>query len=194
MTANIYYYEGSPIAAPLTIESNQPSFSSDSVSLVHERVNQGAQRWELSFRVIDAGDIVELFLGSATQFNQAGAMVMPQLEVNNTVQPANGSTDGATLAGVDSCDYSGPLLPKGYFFQFANHDKVYVTTAATGTAPIETLSFFPSLRADVPDNTAVNLGDSVTFNYFRDLDTLQGITYRDGVLVDPGTIRLLEAL
>jgi len=39
-------------------------------------------------------------------------------------------------------------------------------------------------------------GSSVKPNlqYYRDLETLQGITYEDGVLVNPGTIKLLEAL
>jgi len=198
----VYYFEGSPIVAPLTIESNEPVFSADTISLKQQRASQGAQRWELSFQ-IQTKDIEEdYFVTMVTGINQAKSMIMPQLlSVDKKVTVANTGVPSTTSAGSSSVNINFnevAFLPKGSFIQFSNHSKIYmvtsnITTALTAVA----VPIYPSLRTAVTTTHIVyHAGSSVKPNlqYYRDLETLQGITYEDGVLVNPGTIKLLEAL
>lgn len=198
----VYYFEGSPIVAPLTIESNEPVFSSDTVNLRQQRALQGAQRWELSFQ-IQTRDIEEdYFVGVVTGINQAKTMVMPQLvSVDKKVTVTNVGVPSVTVSGSSTVlidfNQAGLLLPKGSFIKFSNHSKIYMVTdnVITSTSPIS-VPIYPSLRVNVTTSYSVyHPGSTIkpTLQYYRDLETLQGITYEDGVLVNPGTIKLIEA-
>jgi hypothetical protein len=199
----VYYFEGSPIVAPLTIQSNEPVFVADTVNLKQQRASQGAQRWELSFQ-IQTKDIEEdYFVGVVTGLNQAKTMVMPQLfSVDKKVTVTTAGSASATSAGANSVSINfstaAKLLPKGSFIKFANHSKIYMVTAnVTTQSTAVSVPIYPSLRVAVSAATAVyHPGSSVkpTLQYYRDLETLQGVTYEDGILVNPGTIKLLEAL
>jgi hypothetical protein len=199
----VYYFEGSPIVAPLTIESNEPVFSADTVNLKQQRASQGAQRWELSFQ-IQTKDIEEdYFVGVVTGINQAKTMVMPQLlSVDKKVTVTSTGTAAATTAGSSTVSINfgqaARLLPKGSFIKFSNHAKLYMVTAnvITQTTSVS-VPIYPSLRTALVSGNTVNHPGSATkpvLQYYRNLETLQGITYEDGVLVNPGTIRLLEAI
>jgi hypothetical protein len=199
----VYYFEGSPIVAPLTIESNEPIFSADTVSLKQQRASQGAQRWEISFQ-IQTKDIEEdYFVTMVTGITDSKSMIMPQLNsvdkkitvTSNNCVPA-ATSQGANAVAIDFNEVG--FLPKGSFIQFSNHSKIYMVTSnvATSTASV-LVNIYPSLRTTV--NTAhfvYHPGSTVkpSLQYYRSLDTLQGITYEDGVLVNPGTINLLEAV
>jgi hypothetical protein len=200
----VYYFEGSPIVAPLTIESNEPIFSVDSINLKQQRASQGAQRWELSFQ-IQTKDIEEdYFVSIVTSASTAKTMVMPQLlSVDNktVLTTTSGSVSVAAVVAATSVSInfgSVGFLPKGSFIKFANHSKIYmVTSNVTTAASAVSVPIYPSLRSAVSLSTAVHHPKSVTkpvLQYYRDLETLQGITYEDGVLVNPGTIKLIEAL
>ncbi len=199
----VYYFEGSPIVAPLTIESNEPVFVADTVNLKQQRASQSAQRWELSFQ-IQTKDIEEdYFVGIVTNINTAKTMVMPQLlAVDKKVTVTTNGSANATSAGASTItvNFSAAerLLPKGSFIKFSNHSKIYMVTAnvTTQTTPVS-VSIYPELKQTISAGTTVyHPGSSIkpTLQYYRDLETLQGITYEDGVLINPGTIRLIEAL
>jgi hypothetical protein len=198
----VYYFEGSPIVAPLTIESNEPVFSVDSINLKQQRASQGVQRWELSFQ-IQTKDIEEdYFVAMVSQANLARTMVMPQLnsvvkKVTVTNAAVTNSTNAAATSVVMNFNQVG-FLPKGTFIKFSNHSKIYAVTSNINTV-VGTISvpIYPSLRTATPINTVVYHVGSETkpvLSYFRDLETLQGITYEDGVLVNPGTVKIIEAL
>jgi hypothetical protein len=198
----VYYFEGSPIVAPLTIVSNEPVFSSDTISLKQQRASQGAQRWELSFQ-IQTRDIEEdYFVAMVTGINDAKSMVMPQLlAVDNKVTVTRQGVSAAAAANAFSVNINfneSAFLPKGSFISFANHSKLYMVTANIQTTESNVaVPIYPSLRSAVTSGTAVfNPGSTIkpSLQYYRDLETLQGITYEDGVLVNPGTIKLIEAL
>jgi hypothetical protein len=199
----VYYFEGSPIVAPLTIESNEPVFVADTVNLRQQRASQGAQRWELSFQ-IQTKDIEEdYFVGIVTGINTAKTMVMPQLfSVDKKVTVTNNGSANSASAGASAVlinfSIANRLLPKGSFIKFADHSKIYMVTSnvTTQTTPVS-VSIYPELRQNISISTTVyHPGSSIkpTLQYYRDLETLQGITYEDGVLVNPGTIKLIEAL
>lgn len=198
----VYYFEGSPIVAPLTIESNEPVFVADTVNLKQQRASQGAQRWELSFQ-IQTKDIEEdYFVGMVTGIKDAKTMIMPQLlSVDKKVTVTTNGSASATSAGADSVlinfSQASRLLPKGSFIKFSNHSKIYMVTANVNTQTTAvSVSIYPELKQAILASTTVYHPGSSTkpvLQYYRDLETLQGITYEDGVLVNPGTIKLIEA-
>jgi len=102
----------------------------------------------------------------------------------------------ATTSGLQP--YTVYFLPKGSFIKFSNHSKIYMTTTNIETpGGSVTLQLYPTLRANVTANTSVfHPGSSTkpTLQYYRDIDTLQGIIYEDGVIMNPGTIKIIEAL
>jgi hypothetical protein len=198
----VYYFEGSPIVAPLTIRSNEPVFVADTVSLKQQRASQGAQRWELDFQ-IQTRDIEEdYFVSVVTGIEDAKAITMPQLlAVDKKVTVTNNGVPSVTAGGANtvSINFSqAGFLPKGSFIQFSNHSKIYMTTTnVTTILAAVPVPIYPSLRVAVNTTMLVYHPRSVvkpSLQYFRSLDTLQGITYEDGVLVNPGTIKLIEAL
>jgi len=198
----VYYFEGSPIVAPLTIESNEPVFAVDTINLKQQRASQGAQRWELSFQ-IQTKDIEEdYFVSIVTGATAAKTMTMPQLlsvDKKTTVTNAGTTTAANVAASSVTVNFSQfGFLPKGSFVKFANHNKIYMVTSNVNTI-IGSVSvpIYPTLRSALTLNTSMYHPKSTvkpTFQYYRDLETLQGITYEDGVLVNPGTIKLIEAL
>jgi hypothetical protein len=199
----VYYFEGSPIVAPLTIESNEPIFSADTISLKQQRASQGAQRWELSFQ-IQTRDIEEdYFVGVVTGIISAKSMVMPQLlSVDKKITvTSNSCIPASTNAGSNTVliDFNQTgFLPKGSFIQFSNHSKIYMVTSNVNTTDSNvSVGIYPSLRTSLTTSHLVYHPGSTakpTLQYYRSLDTLQGIIYEDGVLVNPGTIKILEAV
>jgi hypothetical protein len=129
-------------------------------------------------------------------------MVMPQLlSVDKKVTVTNSGVPSTTASGSSSVlinfSQAGKLLPKGSFIKFSNHSKIYmVTENITTQTTVVAVPIYPSLKVGVTNNQLVyHSGSSVkpTLQYYRDLETLQGIIYEDGVLVNPGTIKLIEA-
>lgn len=201
----LYYFQGSPIAAPFSIESNQPFFDHETVNLKIDRLARDAQRWELSFNLMDRGAFeADYLIHKATTFGVAQTMIMPQLNhvmnrINDTF-PAIGLsrsvTDAAGSSTITVTAVAGNntlVLPKGSFIKLSNHNKIYMVTQdklASGTS----ISIYPKLTTALLTTTTVQTGNSVLFRYFHDLSNLNGSTYEDGLLTNVGTIRLLEAL
>ncbi len=205
----VYYFEGSPIVAPLTIESNEPIFSADTVNLKQQRVSQGAQRWELSFQIQTKDNEEELLVGMVTGVSASKSMDMPQLNsvMKKSTVTNRGNVRAVALRGSTSVSVSfsqARLLAKGNFIQFTDHSKVYLVTSDVTTladvsnvAQAVSVPIYPALTVDLPTSAYLHHSKSpilAQISYYRDLETLQGIIYEDGVLVNPGTIRLLEAL
>jgi hypothetical protein len=202
----IYYFEGSPILAPLTIASNEPVYGVDSLDLSHQRVSYGAQRWELSFRVAQAGGEENLFAGLVTSRAETKTMIMPQLVSVDRKAPSisisQGITTSSVSAGANSLQAtvseSGVLIPRGSFISFSNHNKIYMLVSPiTTNSSVVTFNVYPSLLKDVPASTAIYHPYSSikpVLSYLQNTETLQGITYSDGILVDIGTISIFEGL
>jgi len=200
----VYYFEGSPIVAPFTIESNEPTFVSDTISLKQQSVSQGAQRWELKFQ-IQTRDIEEnYFVSMVSKATEARSMIMPQLisvdsRVTCTVQGVSVNLYEAGESAIQvSFSQTGKLVPKGSFIKFANHSKIYLITNDVNTnGGTSTVTIFPTLRTSVGTGTIMYHPGSPskpTISYYQSKDTIKGITYEDGILVNPGTIKLVEAL
>jgi len=207
---SVYYYNGAQILAPFTITSNEPMFDADTVSLKKQRATQNAQRWEMSFSTVGTPDTVQDMLISAVANNQStSTMIMPQLPaVSDKFTLENADTSSTTAVAVKSSASVGDssievktlnrsgTLPKGCFFKFSSHDKLYMTTSDTvfdGTTN-PTINFYPSLRSNATTAHQVRLGDLALLTYYKSVDNMSGITFTDGILSNSGTIQLLEAL
>lgn len=206
----VYYFNGSPIATPLTIKSNEPTFDVDTISLSKQRSSQGSQRWELSFNILTSDNAMELFMSGisktgGTGFTEAASMIMPQIADNGvTVVGGNGivtnAFSSAHVSQVDIDMTSGTgttntgIIKRGYFIKFANHSKIYVVTEDCTLSGSPTLKFYPNFVNSVTTATTVLIGDSVTLSYWRDISDIKGITFTDGLLSSPGTINLVESV
>jgi hypothetical protein len=200
---SVYYYNGSQILAPLQITSNEPVYSTDSISLKQLRASQGAQRWELSFNVLTNDNAADLLLGSIDEIDSPRSMTMPQLKevsdkntlVVDTSSIAVAAAGGSSSVTVSRTSNSG-LLPKGSFVKFSNHDKVYIVKQGVSLFGIgnASISIYPALTSALTTSHSIVMGDSVDFTYYRSVDDITGITYMDGILADPGRITLIEAL
>lgn len=199
---SVYYFNGAQILAPLTITSNEPLYEVDTVSLKKQRANQDVQRWELSFNTIGTSETqIDIFLGSAVENHTVQSMVMPQLPVvdaNTTIASSSFVLGGSTSAESLSVDViaSGDtgVIPKGTFFKFSSHDKIYVTTSETTMSGTTTIDFYPKLRVASTASHTVRFKELATLAFYRDIDNQTGITFSDGVLSNAGTISVIEAL
>ena len=199
---SVYYFNGAQILAPFSIVSNEPLYEVDTVSLKKQRASQNVQRWELSFNTVGTAETqVEMLLGAATNNHNVQRMVMPQLpavDANTTVSSSsfalsNSISVGATSLTITSGNNTG-VLPKGAFFKFSNHDKIYITTSSTTISGTTSVDFYPELRNGVDVNSTFRCKELAIFSFYRDISNQTGITFTDGVLSSAGTISVLEAL
>jgi hypothetical protein len=199
---SVYYFNGAQILAPLTITSNEPLYEVDTVSLKKQRANQDVQRWELSFNTVGTAETqVDIFLGSAVSNHTVQTMVMPQLPTvddNTTISSSSFFLSGFNSAGVTSVivNASGDtgVIPKGTFFKFSSHDKMYVTTSDTTMSGSTTVNFYPKLRSTSTTSHTLRFKELAILSFYRDINNQTGITFSDGVLSNAGTISVIEAL
>jgi len=188
--------------APMKVVSNVPVFLADSMTLKRSVVKRTTQRWEIETAleplVTGAED---LFLDIATKGHHTSSLVtVPQLisvrarctakTANDYVIKAVGTLNSSTI--TLSLNVTNGLLPKGTFFKFAGIDKVYVTTAdRTGNG---TVSIFPPLREAVSQALQIFYREDVVMPVYYDTDTMTGMAFTDGILMDLGVVKLVEKL
>lgn len=197
---SIYYFRNQPISAPLTINSNHPSWDRDSISLMIIRTGQAAQRWELSFSIKGKDNLADYLISTVTKFDTVETMTMPQLvEVEKATTAIGGvTTSGAVKpAGATSVAISGlsGILPAGSFIQFSNHSKIYITKNTITNSG--TLQIYPALVTSVPASNGLRHAKSSTkpqLNYIQSIDNTRGISFSDGILMDAGTVNVIEVL
>jgi hypothetical protein len=192
------YESGSIIArfvAPMSVRSNKPVFASDTLSLKRKISERTAQRWEIETRLeplsSNAGDLfVELITkGHSTPTT----IIVPQnygakLRLTSSSSP---TATGALGSNVISISNNTGLIPKGTFIKFNNIPKVYLLISditGNGNATV-----YPELRAAVSDTAFVYRDDVIMMCHY-DLDTIIGMTYSDGILMDVGTIKMVESV
>lgn len=197
MTYGIYD-NGEVIAkfvAPLTVKSNQPIFVSDTLSLKRFSSKRAAQRWEIESNVEPLStDAQDLFVNLVTKGNtETVNIIMPQnygviksRNASSGTPLGNGSINSST---VNVTSHTSGIMPKGTFIKFANHSKIYMTTSSLNGDG--TVNIFPQLRVAVVNQNIFCL-DNVIGNFLYDTDTIQGMVYTDGILMDLGTIKLVE--
>ncbi len=197
MTYGVYDGNGSLLAAfaaPLTMRSNRPTFSSDSLSLKRNTRRRAAHRWELQTNLepltYSAND---LFVELVTKGNSETVIIrVPQnfgvIHKRTSVSTPTGfGTAGSSTVTVTG---NSGRIPKGCFIRFSNHSKIYMT--ATELNNNGTLGVYPPLRVTV-NNTFAHR-DDVDMPCLIDTDTVIGMVYTDGIMMDMGSLKFIERL
>lgn len=203
--------EGTTVIAefvtPLTIRSNQPVTVSDTLSLKRNTFRRATQRWEVEARLFplstSAQDLMVNFITKG--FSETLQIYMPQ---NYGAKQAKTATGTVTIFNTVAASSSQLLIsanatnnakkiPKGTFIKFSNHAKIYMITTdviLSGTLNTVALNIYPALRSAVPAGTTIKYQDDVIMNCKYDTDNVIGMVYEDGILMDNGTVKLVEAI
>jgi hypothetical protein len=178
---------------PLTVKNNTPVSISDALSLGRNVTRRVAQRWEIETKLEPLyAEANELFSNLVLNGHHTPVtVIMPQnigVIVNQTsnVNPGAVGLKGASLVTISS---NTGLIPKGTFIKFSNHSKVYMTT--TSLEGNGNLGIYPELRTAV-SGASVTHRDDVIMTCYYDTDTVSGMTFDDGLLMDVGTVKLIE--
>ena len=191
-------YENGAITArfvtPLTVRSNHPISFSDTLSLKRFINKRSAQRWEIEANVeplsYSANDLMVNLVSKG--YSEAITITTPQnigVRKKRTVATCT-ATGSANASQITISSHTG-YMPKGTFIKFDNHSKVYMTTTdLNGNGAV---SIYPALRTAVASSVVSN-GDQVFMTCLYDTDTVRGMIFSDGILMDNGTIKLVEKL
>lgn len=179
---------------PMTFRSNRPSFSSDTLSLKRNTLKRAAQRWELETRLEPLhGGANELFAHMVEHGDtEVFTIIAPQ---NPGVVKARTSVSapvGVGAKGANQVVVTGNVgvIPRGTMIKFANHGKLYMTrNTLNGDGA---LGIYPELRLAV--NGEFKHRDDVVMNCLYDTDVIKGMQFEDGILMDNGTIKIIERL
>ena len=201
-----YYYQGVPILAPISFQSNRPVQISESFSLKLLKTTFGAQRYELDFRVKMSGrsrEAVNFLRDAIVSDVSISEMEMPQMPgldspTHTDYIKLRPTSVGSETINVNNESRTGTsiLLQKGTFVRLSNHSKIYILTSDL-LQNSTTVGIFPKLRvALLSSHTMLHPGSAVKPNlvFHRSRDTLSGVQFSDGQLIDPGSIRLVEAV
>lgn len=191
------YENGKVIAkftAPLTLRSNHPVTVSDTLSLKRLMSRRSAQRWE-----IEAG--IEPLVSSAADLmvslvtkgpTEAVQVLVPQNYAVRLKRRLDYCTaDGTAMSSFVNITNHVGFIPKGTFVRLWNHSKIYMATQDLQGDGV--LQIYPPLLKTVVAQP-LRSGDDVIMTCLFDTDVVRGMTYSDGILMNVGTIRLIEKL
>lgn len=198
-------------STPLKIKSNVPGYAQDTNNLRRIASTSVAQRWEIEAAIVPTNNSAEFFTHNV--INNFGSKIyvrvpqMPMMShgaygksattpvgapigskplITTVAQYAAGSSV-LSAAGLGTYDFA-----IGEFIQFAGDNKVYLIKHP-GVKGIG-FEVFPALRTPKLAGVQIIYGDAVTMHAYYDNSNSFGIGYSDGVLTDPGTFTLVEAL
>jgi len=182
--------------APIRLISNKPAFVTDTVSLKRQVSSRAAQRWEIVAGLEPLAEGAnELFVNMVTAgIEQTVDIILPQnygairARTHAQGQLAIGS-QGATQVTFSS---NTGKMPKGTMIRFDNHQKIYMTTSEREGSGV--VNIYPPLLLAVPSSTPVYSHDNVIMRCFYDTDTVSGMSYSDGILMDVASLKLVEQL
>jgi len=196
-------------STPLSIRSNVPGYSHDSISLRRSSSSSSIQRWEIEAEISPTNDNADFFIHNITNnFSNVIYVRMPQLYLGESDSVQRTTPVGAPLGHKPLVSLSGPFskgasilsavglttynFAKGEFIKFQGDPKVYVITDP-GTNG-SNFKIFPSLRINSPSGVEVIYGANVTMQAYYDNASAFGITYADGIMTQPGVYKLVEKL
>jgi hypothetical protein len=180
-------------STPLSITSNQPAYISDTLSLKRKVNSQKVQRWEVSAEIIPTNDSPNFLTHSVKHgFSEVLYIRMPQVYRNKkqpqvSVTLSNSVGNGGINIPITK---ASPVNLEGQLINFSGTSKVYLVIKDNGSS----IEVFPPLLATITMGAHI-IYEDLTILYARyDADTRLGITYSDGILASPGTIKFVEAL
>jgi hypothetical protein len=181
-------------STPMSITSNQPVFSSDSISLKRQTTIKQAQRWEIETSLeplSDTANLLYTFLISKGYTNTIKvSMPQPATVFKNLSTAVRTLTNVTANAGATSLTVQGMSsnIPVGCFIKFNSHKKIYMITSSG----LNTCTIYPPLRQSINNDTLTN--NFVIGEFTLDFTSIRGFTFIDGVLMDNGSIKLVEKI
>ena len=186
--------------APLSIISNKPTYTSETLTLRRRSIYTDIQRWEIQTGMAPVDNGAEMLVhNTITGYTESFYIRMPQVfrkasipDKLNPVASAGVAPQGTVivLSGLGK-----HVLPVGEFIKFAGHSKVYMVKASRKAGDnLNEITIFPPLMKTLTANEAVSYGDHVTMLAKYGEDTKIGISYMDGILAKIDSISLIEAL
>lgn len=174
--------------APLSIVSNQPAYVQDMMNLKRSASSQNIQRWEIEANLEPSTNSADFMVHSIDNgYSGIFFLRMPQV-YGLALTTAARTVVGVNSAGVDTIIISD-TINKGEFIQFTGDTKVYLVKAG-GT----TITVSPPLLKPTTIGQTIKTGGNITMLARYDDSVKIGITYVDGILSDPGSIKFVEAL
>lgn len=184
--------------APISFVSNQPAFAGDSMSLRQTIVSMNTQRWELTANICPTNNSAASLISSVSSgHNRIIYVRVPQVVRVNEIQKSYSQIklDLPAIKGNSILIISGNSSKKiveGEFINVGNDKKVYLVTKVSvdGVA----ITVFPSLRRDTGVGAEIFYASKTTMAARYSIDTILGMKYIDGVLMDQGANTFIEAL
>lgn len=183
------------LTAPLSLRSNQPVFASDSLSLKRNSRRRTPQRWELEAGIepvtTTANDLFALLVTNA--LNDKYTIMCPQNygAMMKAVYKQPVTAIGAVLSQTVQLSHVLNTIPVGTMIQFESHDKVYMVNSLPDVN--RSIKIFPPLIHSV-DIEEVRWRNDVMMKVYLDIDQITGMVYSDGILMDMGVMKFVEAL
>lgn len=182
-------------STPLTVRNHSITLAGDTISLRRATAEQSGQRWEIDSAFAPTNDSNNYLVHSIVHgYSKTFGVRMPQtpkvsLSAASVELGADAAVGSTTLeVTVDSAD----ILISGEFINVEGDSKVYIVTNPHVADNV--ISIYPPLRQAAMSGVGIIHGNFVTMMAKFDLDTLIGMTFIDGILMDPGQVRIIEAV
>ena len=183
--------------APLDFLSNQPVMASDALSLKRTASVSPSQRWELECRLMPLSwDANELFVHfTVNGRHKQYTIIVPQntgvIALRTSKSMGHSCTGARGAASLSLSNWSGNA-PAGTFIRFNNDTKIYMITESLKSGS-SSVAIYQPLRKAITSGT-FNHQDDVQMPVWLDTDNVRGMRYTDGILMDLGVLKFVEAL
>ncbi len=180
-------------STPLTISSNQPVLAADTISLRRLTSGQRAQRWEITANIcptVGSNEylIHSILYGHEHTFNVRMPQT-PKTPYSEDILTVSGDAGKGDTVLLYAPATTGDLIV-GEFIRLGDAPKVYLVTSVD--AENDEIIIFPPLLENIADSTPIHHGSKVTLRAKLDTTSIIGMTFIDGLLMDPGAITLIE--
>lgn len=194
-----YEFLGNKIVVPVIFETDELIYENDTISLKKDMLRGPSQRWKITFNIMPSGNPGALFEQMLTNWTSSFNFDIPQpnvrLNLGQRLRVTQNVTDQAGQNIVRISSSANESIPQRIFVKFSNHDKVYfLLNGYTADSGNNFVRVYPNLVQTVTPLTGMYWGDSVPMRVRFDTSILRGITFNDGLLADPGAIKLIEDL
>lgn len=186
--------------APLSIISNKPTYSNETLTLKRKSIYTDIQRWEIEAGMAPVEDASDWFVHNVTNgYSETFFVRMPQIyrkkPISDKLSPKVFADTAARLDEVYVKDMSSLSLPVGEFIRFKGHGKVYMVKESTRVdGNLNKITIFPKLNQEIAANEEIEYGSRVTMRAQYGDSNKIGVTYIDGILAQVDQITLIEAL
>ena len=183
-------------ASPLAVRSNQPIFAGDTISLRRKTSTQSAQRWEIDANLVPTNNSNNFLIHSVRYgYHGVFGIRMPQTpKVLLSPGQAAIAVDAVPGSATIELDWtiSGSLVP-GEFINIGVDPKVYIVLGLVDNNP-DIVEIFPPLQQLASVGALIKHGYEVTMQSKFDTGSAIGMVFVDGILMDPGSIKIIEAI